>query len=187
MPPIDPADPFPPVLFDRQTVLSRPCPVPDVPGVYGWWFREPPPGVPLDGCLTRMGMALLYVGISPKETREGLPPSRQTLRKRIRYHYRGNAYGSTLRLTLGCLLGYRLRVVGTGRLTFGEEEHELSEWMNQSALVTWIPCEKPWIVEREFIGSISVPLNLRDNRHHGFHPTLTEARFRARRAALNLG
>ena len=38
---------------------------------------------------------------------------------RIRYHFRGNAEGSTLRLTLGCLLikplGIELRRVGSGK------------------------------------------------------------------------
>ncbi|WP_394816236.1 GIY-YIG nuclease family protein [Streptomyces mooreae] len=41
--------------------------------------------------------------------------STQNLRKRVRYHYRGNAAGSTLRLTLGCLLGLELRRVGSGK------------------------------------------------------------------------
>ena len=50
--------------------------------------------------------------------------------------YRGNAYGSTLRLTLGCLLadqlGIELRRVGSGtRLTFGDGEQALSEWMRR--------------------------------------------------------
>ncbi|MEU8575440.1 GIY-YIG nuclease family protein [Streptomyces asoensis] len=39
----------------------------------------------------------------------GEPDRRQNLRKRVRYHYRGNAAGSTLRFTLGCLLGLELR------------------------------------------------------------------------------
>ncbi|WP_323183900.1 MULTISPECIES: GIY-YIG nuclease family protein [unclassified Streptomyces] len=47
--------------------------------------------------------------------------SAQNLRKRVRYHYRGNAAGSTLRLTLGCLLGLELRRVGSGkRMTSGK-------------------------------------------------------------------
>jgi hypothetical protein len=54
---------------------------------------------------------------------------------RNRYHYRGNAEGSTLRLTLGCLLssslGLRLRRVGSGkRLTFADGEARLSESMS---------------------------------------------------------
>jgi len=50
------------------------------------------------------GMPLLCVGIAPKEPPAFETPSNQTLRTRVRYHYRGHAYGSTLRLTLGCLL-----------------------------------------------------------------------------------
>ena len=49
--------------------------------------------------------------------------SQQTLRQRLRTHYAGNAEGSTLRKTLGCLLaeelGIQLRRVGSGnRKTF---------------------------------------------------------------------
>ena len=47
------------------------------------------------------------------------------MRERIPYHYQGNAEGSTLRLTLGCLLSeeldIELRRVGSGkRMTFAE-------------------------------------------------------------------
>ena len=49
------------------------------------------------------------------------------MRERIRYHYQGNAEGSTLRLTLGCLLSEELDIelqrVGSGkRMTFAEGE-----------------------------------------------------------------
>src|SRR6516162_5412092 len=88
-------------LWSRSEVLSRPSPVPAVPGVYAWYFRELPPGVPGVGCHSVDGLHLLYVGISPRRPPEnGARASRQQLRKRVRYHYRGNAEGSTLRLTL---------------------------------------------------------------------------------------
>ncbi|WP_373283393.1 GIY-YIG nuclease family protein [Streptomyces prunicolor] len=62
---------------------------------------------------------LLYVGIAPRHMANRT--STQNLRKRVRYHYRGNAAGSTLRLTLGSLLGLELRRVGSGkRMTFGK-------------------------------------------------------------------
>ncbi|WP_376766154.1 GIY-YIG nuclease family protein [Arthrobacter mobilis] len=52
---------------------------------------------------------MLYIGIAWKEPpRNGTRPSTQTLWHRIRYHYRGNAEGSTLRLTLGCHLAGHL-------------------------------------------------------------------------------
>jgi hypothetical protein len=86
---------------------------------------------------------LLYVGIAPR--RISTRTSRQNLRKRIRYHFRGNAYGSTLRLTLGCLLGLQLRRVGSGtRLTFGPaSEQTLSEWMAEHARVCWCETSEP--------------------------------------------
>src|SRR5690349_422197 len=119
-------------LWSRTEVLVRACPVPREAGVYAWYFREVPPGVPTDECVRAHGATLLYVGISPKAPpANGRPPSRQRLRNRIRYHFRGNAWGSTLRLTLGCLLadslGIELRRVGSGkRRTFADGERTLS-------------------------------------------------------------
>lgn len=86
----------------RSQVLTRPSPVPASPGVYAWYFDAPPPGVPTaEAHQTEFGH-LLYVGISPNEPpRNGKPPSKGNLRTRIRFHYRGNASSSTLRLTLG--------------------------------------------------------------------------------------
>ena len=73
-------------LLDRGEVLSRPSPVPALPGVYGWYFKEIPPGVPVDGCIKHDGLTLLYVGISPRRpSADG--KSGQNLRKRIRAHY----------------------------------------------------------------------------------------------------
>jgi hypothetical protein len=74
--------------------------------------------------------SLLYVGISPPP-KNGAKPSKQTMRERIRYHYQGNAEGSTLRLTLGCLLSeeldIELRRVGSGkRMTYAAGEEVLS-------------------------------------------------------------
>ena len=110
--------------------------MPAAAGVYAWFFRAlPHPDIDTSSCVVVDGLPLLYVGIAPKAPPAApRPPSRQTLRTRVRYHYRGNAYGSTLRLTLGCLLadqlGIELRRVGSGtRLTFGDGEQALSEWM----------------------------------------------------------
>src|SRR5262249_30651572 len=92
--------------------------LPAKPGTYAWFFKKVPEGVSIEGCIERDSRTLLYVGISP-----GSLTSNETLRSRIRYHYRGNAEGSTFRRTLGCLLeadlGTVLRRVGSGkRLTF---------------------------------------------------------------------
>jgi hypothetical protein len=58
-------------LCSRDEFLSRPCPVPARKGVYAWYFREPPPGVPVAGCWKHDGYTLLYVGIAPDKLREG--------------------------------------------------------------------------------------------------------------------
>ena|ERR1035438_5054594 len=93
--------------------------VPKSAGVYAWYFDETPPGVPTADChRSANGQVLLYVGIAPNKATAAKPTSRRTLRDRLRDHLAGNAEGSTLRLTLGCLLaeklGIHLRRVGSG-------------------------------------------------------------------------
>lgn len=178
-------------VWSRSEVLNRPCPVTKESGIYAWYFRQIPPGVPSDGCVIHNGLRLLYIGISPTKRREGLPPSRQCLRDRVRYHYRGNADGSTLRLTLGCLLaeqlGIELRRVGSGkRMTFGPGEAKLSEWMSENAFVTWSCCPEPWVTEERLISTLCFPLNLDQNGRNTFHPTLSEVRLTARHRAKAL-
>ena len=169
-------------LYTSVEALSRPSTVPAEPGVYAWYFDEPPESVPLHGCHQTEEGWLLYVGISPKAPpRNGVPASRQNLRTRIRYHYRGNAEGSTLRLTLGALLadrlGIALRRVGSGnQLTFGQGEAVLSEWMAQHARVCWTVTETPWLLESQLIRELNLPLNLDQNRQGTFHAQLTAAR-----------
>jgi len=132
-------------------------------------------------------MSLLYVGIAPKRPYKDGRRSRATLHQRVRYHYRGNAEGSTLRLTLGCLLGIELRRVGSGkRHTFSAGEHVLSEWMAENAFVCWLEDPAPWDVEEELIAGYDLPLNLDQNRRNRFHPVLTDVRRRARQRAVEL-
>ncbi len=173
----------------RREILDRPSPVPRVPGVYAWYFVEYPEIIPTDNCHKFDGLTLLYVGISPKAPpSNGKPPSKQRLFHRIRYHHRGNAEGSTLRLTLGCLLarelGIELRRVGSGkRMTFGRGEAILSDWLENNALVAWIEYGKPWELEDYLITNYSLPLNLESNRSHPFYTTLSEIRHEARTLA----
>jgi hypothetical protein len=97
--------------WSRAEVLSSPCPVPKSPGVYAWYFKQIPPRIPTAGCVRVGDLTLLYIGISPKAPpTNGRSASRQTLRSRLRYHMCGNAEGSTLRLTMGCLLSDQLRL-----------------------------------------------------------------------------
>jgi hypothetical protein len=180
----------PEYLWSREEVLSRPSPVPRSPGVYAWYFRGLD-SVSMSG-LSAHGYRLLYIGISPSAPpTNGKPPSSQSLQNRIRYHFCGNAEGSTLRLTLGCILadalGIELRRVGSGkRMTFSTGEARLSEWMNQNARVAWHLCEQPWKLEEQLIAGVDLPLNLDQNRRHGFHPELSQVRREAKARAREL-
>ena len=171
-------------LYSRQEVLARPSPVPAAGGVYGWWFRRLPPQVDGGGYRDHDGLTLLYVGISPRRPPgNGRAPSRQSMRKRLETHYAGNAEGSTLRKTLGCLLadelGIQLRRVGSGRRrTFVAGEQVLSAWMAENALVSWVVRELPWELEDRLIASVDLPLNLEGNSRNQFHQVLTGARAR---------
>ncbi len=171
------------VHYSRSQVLSKPRPVPSVSGVYTWFFKEIPGVTSANGCVTRNGLTLLYVGISPRN-----PNSHENLRKRITYHFRGNAAGSTLRLTLGVLLvkvsGFPLRRVGSGRRkTFTHAgEQWLDNWMEENAFVCWIEHPAPWELELELLKSLALPLNIKDN-HHPFSKELSDLRKEARRLA----
>lgn len=173
---------YPDKTYSRTEVMSRPTPVPAINGVYFWWFKEIPPGVPTEGCLTHEGYTLLYVGISPDK--KGKPNSRANLKTRIKTHYSGNAEGSTLRRTLGVLLAtesnYPLRRVGSGkRTTFTHPgEQWLDQWMEKNARVSWVADEEPWVLEEELISRISLPLNIQGNSH-AFKPILSAMRSKA--------
>lgn len=175
----------PQALCGRTEALSRGSPIPAVPGIYAWFFNEIPPGVPTQGCVEHDGRWLLYIGISPANPRkDGGKPSTQTLRKRIRGHYRGDASRSTLRFTLGCLLsdslGIELQRIND-RLQFGSGERRLSDWMEEHAFVAWEKHEAPWIIEHDMIAKYSLPLNLAGNRHHAFFSYLKNIRAEARK------
>jgi hypothetical protein len=177
-------------LYSRDEVLRVLSPVPSANGLYAWYFRDLPASVPTDGCLTVDGKTLLYVGIAP-DTRSK-PNSSASLLSRIRYHYTGNAEGSTLRRTLGVLLanksGFPLRRVGSGKrftLTHAGEQH-LDEWMRENAFVAWITHPEPWLIERVLLGEVSCPLNITHNKHHPFVVTLKQMRREALRQAREM-
>jgi hypothetical protein len=185
-------------FFEQAPLRSRgevfgTSPPPRAAGLYAWFF-QPIAGVPLDGCLERDGRFLLYVGISPGPPSAAGKVSRENLYKRIRYHfggvnrYTGNAYGSTLRKTLGCLLadqlGFRLTRVGSGnRLTFTHAgEVALSDWIEAHARVCWVENPRPWVEEDRIIANGHLPLNLRGNQHP-FATTVKTVRKECRDAA----
>jgi len=175
-------------VYSRDEVLQLNGPVPEAPGVYAWFFKEIPSMVPLENCVIHGGLHLLYVGVSPSKPPGQGRLSSQNLSKRIKYHYMGNAEGSTLRLTLGCLLseslGIELRRVGSGkRMTFSTGESLLSDWMSENAFVAWVVNSEPWRLEDYIIRRLSLPLNLIGNEKHPFQRTLISVRRQAKRRA----
>jgi hypothetical protein len=179
-------------FWSRAEVLANPSPVPRQPGVYGWYFKSIPLGIPTANCRSQDGLTLLYTGTAPKAPpQNGRAPSSQLLWDRIRNHYRGNAEGSTLRRTLGCILaeelGIHLRRVGSGkRLTFHTGESKLNEWMAANAFVVWFVRQHPWELECEMIRSVSLPLNLHQNAAHPYHVVLSAVRRAAKEQARGL-
>ncbi len=171
-------------LFERSEVISNPKLIPASRGLYAWFFRDIPGNVPTENCAEVEGLTLLYVGISPSRA-----SSSQNLRKRIRYHYCGNAEGSTLCLSLGVLLsetsGFPLRRVGSGRrMTFTHlGEQWLDDWMGRNACVACLEHPEPWAVEAAVFSQLSLPLNIQDNRDHPFSPELGRLRSEAKKLA----
>jgi hypothetical protein len=167
-------------LYSREEVLSNPCPVTKAHGLYAWFFKEVPTGVPVEGCLTHEGLTLLYVGSSPDKRDK--TSSTQTLQQRVRYHFQGNADKSTLRRSLGILLssrsGFPLRRVGSGKkMTLTNRgEQWLDSWMAENAFVTWVEHEEPWVLENELFQTQQLPLNIQGNKHHPFAPLLLKRR-----------
>ncbi len=131
------------------------------------------------------GFRLLYVGIAPGRASASAKP--QTLRGRIRTHASGNADASTLRFTLGSLLGPAIGVslerTRSNRLRFGAGERLLSDWMDRHARVAWISVEAPWQIERAVVRGLELPLNRAHNAAHPFYATLGASRAAARAAA----
>jgi hypothetical protein len=155
--------------------------MPKAAGVYAWYFAGVPGPIDVSACHSFDGMPMLYVGIAPKRPYKDGRRSSSTLHQRVLYHFKGNAEGSTLRLTLGCLLagslGIELRRVGSGaRRTFSDGEWVLSEWMQRNARVCWQVHPEPWDVEEQLIHRYDLPLNLDQNKRNAFHPELTAAR-----------
>lgn len=178
-------------LWSHAEVLVRPSPVPAEPGIYAWYFRELPGCVDATDCVRNGDSTLLYIGISPAAPpKNGKAASRRTLRSRVRSHFKADASRSTLRLTLGCLLAAQLRIelrVGRDdRINFAAGERAIDTWMDRCALVCWVKCAEPWIVEEEAISSISLPLNLDQNCHHRFYARLNQIRSEARQRARSL-
>ena len=109
------------------------------------------------------GYRVLYTGIAGRENTQ-----RNSLRKRCyRDHFASNdSSGSTLRMSLGVLLGFKLipRNNNVRRTKFYEaNEKELTNWMKQTLIICYVEVENPWKYKEELIERFNPPLNIKKN------------------------
>lgn len=122
------------------------------------------------------GQRVLYIG----QTKSGL---NSRINKK---HFNGRAGSSTLRKSLGCLLGFKLiprskNNPDDGKTTFEKsDEIKLSQWMKDNLIVYYtIVLDDIDSVENKFINSYSPPLNLSKvpmDRNQGFRSELSSLR-----------
>ncbi len=159
-------------LIPARDILRDRKLIPDVAGIYGWWFDTPLPDVPLDGTLAIGARRLLYVGIAPRKPSAAGSVSNSTLRHRITRNHLGNRIGSsTLRRSLAALLKSELELefLPDRDRPFMSSEHEarLSGWMDAHAAVSVLPHSSAWEVEDRLVASNTTvfPLNVRGADH----------------------
>lgn len=145
-------------------VTGSPQEIPSDAGNYIVVFREgrglPDVGLPVQMAKFK-GMDILYTGVAGPSS---------GLRRRITWaHFGNNAGRSTLRLSLGVLLGFRpiprdLKNPGNGHNRFcPDEEDQLTAWMKDNLLVYYFPNDGYEHMEEELIAALNPPLNLSKN------------------------
>jgi len=120
----------------------------------------PDVGLPVQMAKFR-GMDILYTGVAGPSS---------GLRRRITWAHFGNNTGcSTLRLSIGVLLGFTpiprdAKNPGNGHVRFcPAEEARLTVWMNDNLLVYYFPNDGYEDMENELIAALNPPLNLSKN------------------------
>jgi hypothetical protein len=116
------------------------------------------------------GYQLLYAGAS-----------RDPLRRRVLEHLTGNTKGSSLRMTIGALIGNELGLdpVGSRNRTyfdFGDGEQRLTDWMLAHTRVAVVATDDPFPLERAVLATTPVPLNISERRRHPYSKFLMNLR-----------
>jgi hypothetical protein len=107
------------------------------------------------------GADLLYVGSST------------TLRTRIARHLRDDSRTSSLRMSLGTVLRFKLDLTVHPHLTkhyfdFGPGEARLTRWLCENTAMAIWPCAHALDLEKALIRNIPTPMNISDRRTHPF-------------------
>lgn len=145
-------------------VTGSPQEIPTGAGNYILVFREgrslPDTGLHVQMAKFR-GMDILYTGVAGPSS---------GLRRRITWaHFGNNAGRSTLRLSLGVLLGFTpiprdTKNPGNGHVRFcPDEEARLTAWMKDNLLVYYFSNDSYEEMEDEMIATLNPPLNLSKN------------------------
>ena len=145
-------------------VTGSPQEIPTGAGNYIVVFREGCglPDVRLSVQMAKFcGMDILYTGVAGPSS---------GLRRRITWaHFGNNAGRSTLRLSLGVLMGFMpiprdSKNPGNGHVRFcPDEETRLTTWMKDNLLVYYFPNDSYEKAEDELIATLNPPLNLSKN------------------------
>lgn len=174
-----------PPLYNPKDLLSGRVAVPDVKGVYAWYFNRLPSGMDGRHLLTVRNWSLLYVGIGgDKES------SNSTLQSRLLgKHLKSDASDSTVRASLGSLLRRDLNLNPNRRYNgfwFGQHgEDVLTEWICEHVAFNFLTDDAPWEVEQYVLSKYGwhLPLNIKGNPTNTFAASLKAARNECRRAA----
>jgi hypothetical protein len=166
-------------FVNAETIRDRPSSVPAEAGIYGWWFDAALEEIS-EGCHSKNGFSLLYVGIAPRTPQKDGVKTR-TLRDRLLNHCRGPMATSTLRRTLAALSKEQERL-SIQRATSGksqmsaDDEAKLTRWMAKHARVTWLIAPSPWAIEDELLKhGPRLPLNIRGSSD-SYRKELTQLR-----------
>lgn len=153
-------------LFDPKTMDGSQLPA--MPGNYLFLLRQGsklhlPAGMvnPQLSTITLDGKEyqVIYTGKASKSLRT----------RDFKQHFEGNdASRSTLRKSLGCLMGFTfVPRNGTPNVRYKkfcpEDERKLSEWMREHLLLAYTVNPNPIFMERGLIEKLNPPLNLADN------------------------
>jgi len=160
------------------SIVANPALVPEAPGVYligiqsaqrflnkvGYYdFDNKPP-------IVMEGFELCYAGATSA-----------SLRNRILDHLRCGSEVSSFRQSVGALIAgdLGLDVVGAhnrASLHFGDTEQRLTSWLMEHTSVSFATNDNPFLLERDLLHSIALPLNISERKRHPFSRYLLSLR-----------